>query len=185
MFTNIQNTPKSDATTPPDPAQQVRELLLGCHARIRHFMGVAEKLARVEGAPEADIATAAGHVVRYFTVALPLHEADENISLHPRLQAAHAGPRIFTANESMVAEHAKINQTLQQLLPLWQSVQQAPSTLQGVRGDLLRLTEELAQLFEVHLNLEEQILFPAMERLLTPEDLTAMSVEMQERRATK
>lgn len=183
MFTSIRSTPKA-TNAPPDPAQQVRDLLLGCHDRIRYFLAIAEKLSRVNGAPEADIASAVEKVLRYFTVALPLHEADENVSLHPRLLASHAGPRVLVATDTMVAEHRAINETLQQLLPLWKRLQKEPSQLATLSKKLAPLTRQLSQRFDAHLKLEEEIVFPALDQVLSAPQLAEIAAEMKQRRTT-
>src|SRR6185503_9035331 len=78
----------------PRPKRSGDELtgsLLDCHERIRRFTALALELGRVAppGAPEAleQIREAAAGVPRYFTVALPLHSADEEQSVEPRLVA--------------------------------------------------------------------------------------------------
>ena len=63
------------------------DLLLGCHARIRHFTAVAVKLAHALAATSDEIRQAAEVVHRYYSVSLPLHEADEDQTLRPRLDA--------------------------------------------------------------------------------------------------
>src|ERR1700739_2209571 len=63
------------------------DLLIGCHQRIRHFAGVAIKLAHAQGATPEEVVQAASGVHRYYTVSLPLHEADEEETVRPRLNA--------------------------------------------------------------------------------------------------
>src|SRR4051812_30710357 len=58
--------------------------LLDCHSRIRRFSTLAIRLAEAD-APPNEIAETAAAVHRYFTVALPLHAADEDLSIAPRL----------------------------------------------------------------------------------------------------
>jgi hypothetical protein len=53
------------------------DLLTDCHQKIRHFTQVVQKLAHAEGSPLPEISAAAEGAYRYFTVSLPLHEADE------------------------------------------------------------------------------------------------------------
>ena len=63
------------------------DLLIGCHQRIRHFTGVAIKLAHAQGAEPEEVVQAAAGAHRYYTISLPLHEADEEETLRPRLDA--------------------------------------------------------------------------------------------------
>ena len=61
--------------------------MLACHARIRHFVGVAARLRDkdVQEASLADVAESVASVRRYFSMAFPLHEADEESDLTPLL----------------------------------------------------------------------------------------------------
>jgi hypothetical protein len=70
----------------PRPAAGAVELLLECHERIRHFARLALKLAGTRDLPPAEVAEAAAAVRRYFAEALPLHAADEEESMMPRLR---------------------------------------------------------------------------------------------------
>ena len=76
--------------TRPDPiSEDAVDLLLSCHYRIRHFTALAARLAEATAAPPDQIEQTAASVARYFRIALPLHKADEDGSIYPRLcQAA-------------------------------------------------------------------------------------------------
>ena len=65
------------------------ELLLACHGRIRWFTALAARLASAEPASEASVADAALRVHRYHAVALPLHQADEELSIARQLVARY------------------------------------------------------------------------------------------------
>src|SRR5262245_23535436 len=66
------------------------DLLLACHERIRNFTAMARAAAEREEAVAADVVDACARVQRYFTEALPLHVRDEEESLLPRLQGRSA-----------------------------------------------------------------------------------------------
>src|SRR5690349_17228873 len=61
------------------------DALRACHERIRRFLAMAARLASDEIARDDDVWATAGGVARYFDDALPLHEADEDDSIAPRL----------------------------------------------------------------------------------------------------
>ena len=86
MLTNISGRNPQDAPASSTPL----EMLQGCHVRIRHFMQLSRTLSQALDAPQAEIAEAAAALVRYFSQALPLHEADENETLFPRLHLSLA-----------------------------------------------------------------------------------------------
>ena len=84
MLTRIETARRA-----PTDSDDVASLLLGCHQRIRHFTTLALNLSRPD-VPPAQVAAAAAAVYRYYSQALPLHEADENESVYPRLRDAIA-----------------------------------------------------------------------------------------------
>lgn len=158
------------------------DLLLGCHQRIRHFTAMARRIAEAVNAPAEEICNAAEAVHRYFSVALPLHEADENVSIDPRLHAAAPPGEIAQASEEMVRQHRDINAVLKQLLPLWDALCREPEKLPSFAPRLLQLSTELGRLWDVHLRLEEEIVFPAINKYLSPQDVAMILSEMRERR---
>lgn len=128
-----------------------------CHARIRTHLGEARALATGVGTEEARRASATA-VVAYFERALPLHAADEDLSVAPHLPADFAA-----LTTRLAAEHAAIDRQLEALLPTWK---------QWAAGELLAPTdahranvERLAHALEAHLAIEEAELFAAIEAL--------------------
>ena len=177
MLTSIKG-PES----PLEPAESGLELLLGCHDRIRHFTSIAHKLATVAGAPARDVADAAAAVLRYYTIALPLHEADENESLYPRLKPLLKG-ELASANQAMVDQHKGINESVRALVPLWEQLRDHPERHAALQGELRGYTAELQRRWDEHLRLEEKIILPAAREHLKPEDVAAIDKEMKARRA--
>ena len=110
--------------TPPRPYNQPPEdaldLLLGCHQRIRHFTVTAKNLAHAQGATHDEIRMAAAGVHRYYSVSLPLHEADEEDSVRPRLDALD-DERVHHALAAMHDQHQAIDESIERLLPLLQT----------------------------------------------------------------
>jgi hypothetical protein len=133
--------------------------LLDCHARIRAFTAIAQRIAAGEGT-QAEVAEAAARVERYFRVALPLHVADEELSLRPRLLAAPVEPGILAALDAMSAEHGAIEALLAALLPRWAALSARPLDLAGLT--LAEDSADLGRRFDAHLEQEERVLFPAV-----------------------
>ena len=151
-------------------------LLLGCHQRIRHFTGMAVCLADNPAAPAAEA------IVGYFTIALPLHEADEDESILTRLRhAVPAGDIVAKSAETMVNQHRAIDELLQTILPLWQTVESRPVELIELAPELKRLTNRLRLHLAAHLAMEEDVIFPALEKLLSAGERRAIEKEMQAR----
>lgn len=166
-------------------SQGVTELLLACHQRIRHFSGVAVRLAHGHGASEGEIQQAAESVYRYFSVALALHEADENVSIHPRLRrAAPEGDLAGPAADAMLDQHLAIDELVERLLPLWMLLKSDPGKLPELSNEMCAVASRLNEIFVAHLKLEEETIFPALQKFLPENDLADILREMQERRKT-
>jgi hemerythrin-like domain-containing protein len=172
---------ETGASTPPQE-EDALSLLLGCHQRIRHFSDVAWRLAESPQAPDLDRADAARAVLRYYTIALPLHEADENESLYPRLKSVLPPGELAEANQAMVDQHVGIDVAVAELIPMWREIEWNPSVQEGLSERLRNCTIRLRELWNVHLALEEEQVVPAMRRYLSEADLLAVQQEMRLRR---
>jgi iron-sulfur cluster repair protein YtfE (RIC family) len=157
------------------------DLLVGCHDRIRHFTAVVSKLAHAEGTALPEISTAAQSAYRYFSISLPLHEADEEESLRPRLHGV-GDTRVTGALDAMTHQHHAIDDLVERMLPLLTLVSSNPGKLPEVHGELCTIAKALGEAFQGHLDLEENILFPAIESELSADSQSGMLREMQQRR---
>src|SRR6266702_1155760 len=186
------------SAAPVSREETVQDALLGCHVRIRHFTEMACKLAHAHAADPIQIQRAAAEVHRYFTVARPLHEADENLSLHPRLIQAlgrESGESETTTSETdllrklggpaadaMVEQHESIDQLVERLVPLCTILRSQPAKLEESTQELHDISAALQEIFTAHLAMEEKTVFPAMERILSVGELAEIRQEMRERR---
>lgn len=168
------------------PATQVKrdavDMLLACHQRIRNFTGIATRLAAVEGAGAPEIANAAEAVHRYYAIALPLHEADENDSVYPRLRERLTDQGERASLQSMVDQHGPIDAVVARLLPLWEKLKLQPELRTEYATALNEDSQRLQQLWTEHLALEEEIVFPLIRSRLTANDLRDIHREMKVRR---
>jgi iron-sulfur cluster repair protein YtfE (RIC family) len=178
-FTKITDNAESEAAS----SSTAVEMLLGCHTRIRHYVQLSLTLAGAENEPLKEIAEAATAIFRYFSTALPLHEADENKSIFPRLRSAQpAGGLVREAAEIMVEQHKAIDEMATELLSLCSSLDHTPERLATLSRRLEHVSRALEQAFAAHLHMEETVIFPALTELLTGEQLEEIRREMQERR---
>jgi len=175
MLNQISPAPKSN------PENDAVGLLVGCHRRIRHFTSVATKLAHAQAAAAQEIQDAAESVYRYYSVSLPLHEADEEDSLRPRLDTI-ADPRLHHALAAMHDQHMTIDDLLERLLPLLRLVSNNPATLGEAGAEMCSITKALTEVFAAHLQMEEEVIFPAIDSQLTEQDRADLTREMQDRR---
>ena len=177
MLNQIRTTPRSSTS------ETALDMLIGCHERIRHFSSMSRKLAHAQDADAQQVQSAAEAAHRYFTVALPLHEADENESLHPRLKrAVPAGDLAGPAADAMVDQHKAIDELLERLLPLLQLLERNPAKQPEVAAEMCAITSRLDDLFSEHLELEEKVVFPAITASLSETDRQSLVEEMQARR---
>lgn len=157
-------------------------MLLACHERIRNFTGIAVRLIDAEAAGAAAVANAAEAVHRYYSIALPLHEADENDSVYPRLRARLTDEGERASLQSMVDQHGPIDAVVARLLPMWDELKTSPERLSAYSGSMRTDAELLQNLWTEHLALEEKIVFPLIRDRLTPEELSDIQREMKQRR---
>lgn len=164
-----------------DDGESLLALLLGCHGRIRRFTALAVTLAEPATADRApaEIADGADAVRRYLEVALPLHAADEDLSLAPRL-LAHA-PGLADALARMHAEHLAHAPLLADVVARCAAIARAPHQLAALGPGLAEPARALAAALLAHVDEEERTVFPAA-TALPYADQTAIVAELRARR---
>jgi hemerythrin-like domain-containing protein len=165
---------------PPVPGDPVASLL-ACHAQIRLFSALAVKVSRLADAPPDQLADAATRLHRYFALALPLHIADEEVSLEPELEAV-GPPALLVLLDTLTAQHAEIESLLARLLPAWRHVIETPAQGRAALVAVAGTAEALDRAFATHLALEEQEVLPHVAALLPPDVLQRIFLEMRSRR---
>lgn len=154
-------------------------LLSACHRRLREHLALAERLAVVTNAHHDDIRLAASRIRRYFAIALPLHVADEDESISPRLQ--RSGGPIASAIATMTEQHAGQAPLFEWLAILAGRIEATPTCLDEVRLHFSQTSSLLAPGVDAHIELEERVIFPALARLTRAEQ-DAIIAEMRARR---
>ena len=157
----------------PKEAGGPQELLLDCHARIRSFTALAIRLASAEPAAPEEVAEAARRVHRYHSIALPLHQADEEQSIAPRLSGVDQAVAV------MRQEHVALDEVIARLLPMWDAIAQDPSQRARLAAGMAQLMAQLSTLWDQHLSAEESLVFPALQRVAEPQRILE---EMRARR---
>lgn len=158
---------------PTDPLVSFR----ACHDRIRSFTAGLGRVAALPDLADARVPEAAGRARRYFGEGLPLHAADEDLSLAPRLRAVvpTSGPLL----DELARDHHEIDAILATLLPLLDTLADG----QLVPLALLRDTvAALSALLLAHIAREEDELFPLC-TCLSEGDRLAIAREIVARRA--
>ena len=162
-----------------EQSDELVDLLLDCHQRIRRFVAIAVRLAGAEEASVSEIRETASIVGRYFAEALPLHVLDEEESVLPRLRGLDLATD--QALDAMHAEHGEHVDHVGELVSLCQELEREPETREKHRARLGFLGKILEEQFEMHLEREETIIFPRLAELpeQTQRDIT---VELRNRR---
>lgn len=154
-------------------------LLLSCHRRIRHFSGLARTLGMRADLPDAEVQSACDAVLRYFTVALPLHVEDEEQSLLPRLLAQ--APGLEPTLRQMESQHARQEPLLEALIEALTALRGGPQEATH-RKAVAQAADALSRDFAEHLVMEEAILFPAVRRELSHAVQLEIRQEQRDRR---
>jgi hemerythrin-like domain-containing protein len=161
-------------------------LLTDCHRRIERFLGVLVKVAeQAQGAAMTPLQKEEWlRALEYFRNAAPRHTADEEESLFPRLRQIDE-QRVKDALAKMQEledDHVQANgwhDEVDRLGRRWL----ADGTL--AREEAERLTDVLARLtalYEHHLPLEDETIFPLATAVLPHTEKARMGVEMAQRR---
>ena len=165
---------------PSKESSDIVDLLNECHERIRAFTGLAGRLARSGPVSDNEVSDAAAQLVRYFSESLPLHVADEEESILPRLRGRSTP--LDEAMNVMHQEHERHKPELDSLLRLCRTLQKDPQQLPELRETLRATAATLEREFLTHLTQEEKIIFPAIRTMLGAEDREAMLRELRARR---
>jgi iron-sulfur cluster repair protein YtfE (RIC family) len=168
-----------------DEAQEPAAALQECHDRIRHFTTVALRLARSPNASARLIIDATSACRRYFGMALPAHERDEEDLVTPRLLEVRPGKAIEHALGRMAGDHRAIDEVLTRLDSMWARVLARPTDLQSLGDEMHARARELSSLFEAHLQLEEETVFPAITSMLPEPSRKQLLQAMRDRRTSE
>lgn len=167
---------------PPHPrSEDVPDVLVDCHLRMRQVTTLAVELAARPSPLLEEVREVASKVHRYFTVALPLHEEDEETSLFPRLLAR--APELAATISTLREDHQAHDLRVGALVAVCLELKTSPQRSQELRGALGTAAQALAETWSTHLAAEERELFPAVSTALSAEDRSAIREEMRARRA--
>ncbi len=161
-----------------DPHDLV-DLLSECHRRIRSFIALARQAGWRQDASADQIAQACVDVERYFTQALPLHVADEEESIEPRLRGL--SPTVDEALDVTARQHRQHEPGLTALLRATKLFRSCPHDA-AVRAELAVIAQALEEQFDEHLGIEERVIFPAIRELLSQKAQTSIVAELRRRR---
>lgn len=168
----------TDSLLPTAPAlDEPLEILEACHGRIEAQLKTLERLLDHLPTHGADkqARQAAQAILRYFDSAGQHHHEDEEQDLFPRLLAL--AEEAGTLVKELLADHALMSSAWhavrQQLVPL------ADGTSATLDASSVQV---LASRYRRHIERENREMLPLARRLLTPQDIKALSQAMTARR---
>src|SRR5215472_14630558 len=161
-------------------------LLSDCHRRIEMFMQVLEGVAKtVDSPPEEEIRQSLEKALRYFREAAPKHTADEEQSLFPRLRTLES-PQLaeaFAKLDELEIDHRWSEPLHLRIERLGQDYLSKGRLSETQVADFRDLVSKLSAMYLRHIAVEDNILFPAAERVLSDRDKQVIAEEMAKRRA--
>jgi hemerythrin-like domain-containing protein len=159
-------------------------MLEACHERVQRMLALLARLrehVRTHGV-DAQARQAARDVMRYFDLAAPQHHLDEELHVFPPLLAGNDhGVRALV--QRLQRDHVEMDAG-------WASARTVLARIADAKVNQLPDEDEarlvaFAGLYDAHLRAEEQIAYPAAQRLLDEPARTAMGEEMMRRRGVK
>jgi hemerythrin-like domain-containing protein len=161
-------------------------LLSDCHRRIEMFLSTLEAVASViEQPPAEDTARALETVLQYFLQAAPKHVADEEESLFPRLRQHRSDLEAASA----LSELEQLEDEHRRAAALHASVERLGAqylSSRGLSGQEVQSFREavasLVSMYKRHISIEDDLVFPIADRMLSETDKSAIGREMADRR---
>lgn len=158
-------------------------MLKDCHRRIERFLHILCLVAsRARGrsltGEEADAVEAA---LNYFSVGGQRHTADEEESLFPRLRGDSFRAE-FEQLDRLESDHQRADELHAMIETLFRSWIAAGSLNPEDETRILSATDNLRHLYEQHIHIEEQVIFPRAAEVLDGKSIVAMGQELRARR---
>jgi hemerythrin-like domain-containing protein len=166
--------------------EQPFEMLLACHDRVRRSLDLLVRLVDRVALQGHDAATrsAAQDVLRYFTLAAPLHHEDEEHNIFPVL-LAQPDPRLHEAVHTLQADHlqmAALWAALQPTLAAWSQLPDASPPSGQVSPAVRQQVDAFTALYASHLVTEEALVYPAARGRMSAQQTIEAGRQMQQRR---
>jgi hemerythrin-like domain-containing protein len=163
-------------------------MLSDCHRRVERFlrvlMDVTSQAQGAELSTEQQAALEAG--LRYFQEAAPKHTADEEKSLFPRLRATGREDieELMRNVDVLENDHGVAAGAHREVERLGRKWLEEGRLTEPDKARLSAQLASLAELYQRHIHIEDNEVFPAAAAILTAEDRRAIGAEMAARRET-
>lgn len=160
-------------------------LLSDCHRRIEMFLGSLVRVAPLLNQPlNADTRTAMETSLRDFREAAPKHTADEEESLFPRLRRTSNADveAALGALDPLERDHRRADSLHAQVDRLGRKCLEARKLSSEDARNFAQAVEELASIYEEHIRIEDELVFPVAGKVLSSTDKAEIAEEMAARR---
>lgn len=160
-------------------------LLSDCHRRIEMFLSTLENIRRTLDQPlTPEVACSLELSVRYFQEAAPKHTADEEASLFPRLRKLdNSEVQAALTQLNHLEEDHRAADRLHEIVDHVGRKYLATGQLND--NEIEQFRESVAGLraiYEPHIRLEDEVVFPLAKRALKKKDKAQIAAEMARRR---
>jgi len=174
----------------PSPTfQQPLELLSDCHRRVESFLRALVLVAEQARGGELNLPQreALQTALRYFREAAPKHTADEEESLFPRMRELGEGAtrEALAKIQALEADHEVARDSHDAVEQLGQQWLATGRLSADETARLLNNLLELQSIYERHIAVEDNEIFPLAAQVLDPETLNDVGREMAKRRGQK
>jgi hemerythrin-like domain-containing protein len=159
-------------------------MLKDCHRRIEQFLHVlCLVVERAPGRPlTEEEAAAVKSALNYFRVGGQRHTADEEESLFPRMRAERETSGALKEIESLETDHRQADDLHLAVENLYTSWLEGKALTAEEEQKLRAATERLKLLYEGHIRIEENLVFPRATQGLDIETIAKIGEEFRARR---
>lgn len=161
------------------------DMLSACHERVERMLSLLTRLCEHLSANGWDLsaAQAARDVMRYFDLAAPHHHQDEEQHVFPAVLAGPDRHGLHAVVRQLQSDHQTMKQRWTQTRQVLQRIDQlGDAPWHPLTSEEVQRLAEFVSLYDEHIQLEEQCVYPAANELLSLEDIRAMGQDMRVRR---
>lgn len=155
------------------------ELMAACHERMARTLTLLERIGEHVATHGCDgqARDAAKDVLRYFTIAAPLHHEDEERHVLPRLRE-HGGGELA---DRLLSDHREMEARWAAIAPELEAIRDGSMPEGGLEAARLRW-RDFAVLYRRHIDAEDHDAYPAASKATPDTALQGMGEEMAGRR---
>jgi hemerythrin-like domain-containing protein len=164
--------------------EQPFEMLTACHERVDRMLRLLGRLREhlAKHGADPDARQAAQDVMRYFDQAAPQHHHDEELHVFPPL-VAQGDPQTMALVCRLQQDHLQMEQRWAQARQVLAAI--AAGELDSLSPDQGAALDVFAGIYAGHIEAEEQLAYPAAEKLLDERAIATMGQEMMKRRGVR